>query len=110
MTLAEALRMTADESVALVGGGGKTTAMFRLAREVVARGGLAITTTTTRIFGAQIARPRPRPPPTPRGNGSAAAWPPVHVLVVCPTEAGSGKAAASPSSLPLSATVPGACL
>src|SRR5262249_10549683 len=54
MTLADALGMTSDDVVALVGGGGKTTAMFRLAREMVARGGRAITTTTTRIFAAQI--------------------------------------------------------
>ena len=54
MKLADALGMTRDEVVALVGGGGKSTAMFRLAREMVARGGRAITTTTTRIFGAQI--------------------------------------------------------
>jgi molybdenum cofactor cytidylyltransferase len=53
--LADALAMQRDEVVALVGGGGKTTAMFRLAREMVARGGRAITTTTTHIFGAQIA-------------------------------------------------------
>lgn len=55
MTLAEALGVTDREVVALVGGGGKTTAMFRLARELVARGGRAIATTTTRIFAAQIA-------------------------------------------------------
>jgi probable selenium-dependent hydroxylase accessory protein YqeC len=41
--------------VALVGGGGKTTAMFRLAREIAERGGQALTTTTTHIFGEQIA-------------------------------------------------------
>jgi len=39
----------------LVGGGGKTTAMFRLAREIVEKGEHALTTTTTRIFAAQIA-------------------------------------------------------
>jgi probable selenium-dependent hydroxylase accessory protein YqeC len=55
VSLAAALQMRDDEVVALVGGGGKTTAMFRLAREMVERGGTAITTTTTRIFGAQIA-------------------------------------------------------
>jgi probable selenium-dependent hydroxylase accessory protein YqeC len=55
VTLTEALGMRPDEVVALVGGGGKTSAMFRLAREAVERGGLAITTTTTRIFAAQIA-------------------------------------------------------
>src|SRR5262249_25524361 len=52
---ATALGVTGHEVVALVGGGGKTSAMFRLAREVVESGGTAITTTTTRIFGAQIA-------------------------------------------------------
>lgn len=55
MKLADALGMRGDEVVAIVGGGGKSTAMFRLAREMVERGGHAITTTTTRIFGAQIA-------------------------------------------------------
>jgi molybdenum cofactor cytidylyltransferase len=53
--LAEALGLRSDEVVALVGGGGKTTAMFRLAREIVEKGGRALTTTTTRIFAAQIA-------------------------------------------------------
>jgi molybdenum cofactor cytidylyltransferase len=47
--------MADDEVVALVGGGGKTTAMFRLAGEVVERGGRALTTTTTHIFATQIA-------------------------------------------------------
>ena len=55
MTLADALGVTGAEVVALVGGGGKSTAMFRLAREMVDKGGQAITTTTTKIFGAQIA-------------------------------------------------------
>jgi molybdenum cofactor cytidylyltransferase len=41
--------------VAFVGGGGKTTAMFRLATEIVAAGGRVVTSTTTRIFAAQIA-------------------------------------------------------
>ena len=55
MTLTEALGIDLDDVVALVGGGGKTTAMFRLAREIVEKGELALTTTTTRIFAAQIA-------------------------------------------------------
>ncbi len=55
MKLADALGLAADDIVALVGGGGKTSAMFRLAREMVQSGGRAITTTTTRIFAAQIA-------------------------------------------------------
>jgi molybdenum cofactor cytidylyltransferase len=37
-----------------VGGGGKTSAMFRLAEEFVAQGGRVVTTTTTRIFASQI--------------------------------------------------------
>lgn len=94
MTLAEALRMTADESVALVGGGGKTTAMFRLAREAVARGGRAISTTTTRIFGAQIALAPAHVLATDatRERIAAALAAHRHVLVIGPTEAGSGKA------------------
>src|SRR5712691_8606990 len=55
VTLADALNVAEHEVVALVGGGGKTSAMFRLAREVAENGGNAITTTTTRIFAAQIA-------------------------------------------------------
>jgi len=55
VTLADALGVTGAEVVALVGGGGKSTAMFRLARELVDKGGQVITTTTTKIFGAQIA-------------------------------------------------------
>jgi molybdenum cofactor cytidylyltransferase len=55
LTLRDALGMASDEIVALVGGGGKSTAMFRLAREIVERGGTAITTSTTHIFSSQIA-------------------------------------------------------
>src|SRR5262249_8174636 len=51
--LMAALQMGPGEAVALVGGGGKTTAMFPLASEVVAAGGRVVTTTTTRIFAAQ---------------------------------------------------------
>lgn len=53
--LAEGLGMARNDVVALVGGGGKSTAMFRVAREAVERGGTAITTTTTKIYAAQIA-------------------------------------------------------
>jgi molybdenum cofactor cytidylyltransferase len=52
--LADALAVSPGEVVAFVGGGGKTTAMFRLAREVVEQGGRALTTTTTHIFCEQI--------------------------------------------------------
>jgi probable selenium-dependent hydroxylase accessory protein YqeC len=52
--LTEALGIEVDDVVALVGGGGKTTTMFRLAREIVEKGEHALTTTTTRILAAQI--------------------------------------------------------
>jgi molybdenum cofactor cytidylyltransferase len=114
MTLADALRITADESVALVGGGGKTTAMFRLAREMVDRGGRAITTTTTRIFGAQIALAPAHVPAAEATRERVAAALAVHghVLVIGPTEAGSGKAEGVSLDLfrRLRAWFPDACL
>ncbi|MEX2224380.1 MAG: selenium cofactor biosynthesis protein YqeC [Candidatus Rokuibacteriota bacterium] len=114
MTLADALRMTADEVVALVGGGGKTTAMFRLAREVADRGGRAIATTTTRIFGAQIALAPVHVPAADatRERVAAALALHRHVLVIGPTEAGSGKAEGVSLDLfrRLRAWVPDACL
>jgi molybdenum cofactor cytidylyltransferase len=94
VNLTDALGMMADEVVALVGGGGKTTAMFRLARDVVDRGGRAITTTTTRIFGAQIALAPAHvltADATPE-RIAAALTAHGHVLVIGPTETGSGKA------------------
>ena len=54
MNLVEAFSIRDKEVVAFVGGGGKTTAMFRLAEELVAQGKRVVTTTTTRIFAAQI--------------------------------------------------------
>ena len=54
MRLAAALELRRDEMVALVGGGGKTSAMFRLARELTEADALALTTTTTHIFASQI--------------------------------------------------------
>jgi probable selenium-dependent hydroxylase accessory protein YqeC len=92
--LTEALGMAADEVVALVGGGGKTTAMFRLAREVADNGGRVITTTTTRIFGAQIQLAPAHVPAADltRERVSAALAVHRHVLVIGATDAGSGKA------------------
>ncbi len=59
MQLISSLRLTLDPThadiVALVGAGGKTTTLFRLAEEIVAGGHRAVTTTTTRIFAAQMA-------------------------------------------------------
>jgi len=53
MRLSRALRVGPGSVVAFVGGGGKTNSMFRLAAEL-AENGPVITTTTTRIFAAQI--------------------------------------------------------
>lgn len=47
------MSVSSNDVVAFVGGGGKTSAMFRLAAEIVESGGRVITTTTTRIFAAQ---------------------------------------------------------
>ncbi len=55
MLLSHALRWQRKEVVALVGGGGKTSVMFRLARELTAHGLRVVTTTTTRIFVTQMA-------------------------------------------------------
>lgn len=59
MNLLQSLRLApvpgAPEVVAFVGGGGKSSAMFTLAQELVAAGFRVVTTTTTRIAAAQIA-------------------------------------------------------
>lgn len=55
MNLRTALRLQPQAVVSFVGGGGKTSLMFRLAAEIVAGGGRVITTTTTRIFANQTA-------------------------------------------------------
>ncbi len=54
MQLARALQIQPKEVIAFTGGGGKTTAMFRLAAELAAEGKRVVTTTTTRIFAAQL--------------------------------------------------------
>ena len=55
MKLSRALRIRSGDVLALVGGGGKTTAMFQLANEL-APAMRVLTTTSTRIFAAQIKR------------------------------------------------------
>lgn len=55
LTLSQALRLRQGEMVALVGGGGKTSTMFRLAAELAATRRVLMTT-STRIFAAQIER------------------------------------------------------
>jgi len=48
--LTNALGIQAEEVISLVGAGGKTTLMFRLAKELVLSGKKVVTTTTTKIF------------------------------------------------------------
>jgi molybdenum cofactor cytidylyltransferase len=114
VTLADALGVRGDDVVALVGGGGKTTAMFRLAREIVEKGGCAITTTTTHIFAAQIALAPAHVSAagaTQKRIGAALATH-RHVLVVGETDAGSGRAGGVSGELfrRLRDWFPGACL
>jgi probable selenium-dependent hydroxylase accessory protein YqeC len=112
--LADALGLAADDIVALVGGGGKTTAMFRLAREVVERGGRAITTTTTRIFAAQIALSPAHVSAAAATYESVRAALAAHgqVLVIGETDASTGKAEGVSLELfrRLRGWCPGACV
>jgi molybdenum cofactor cytidylyltransferase len=55
MLISRGLRMQRHDVVSLVGGGGKTTLMFRLAVELAQSGGRVVTTMTTRIFAGQMA-------------------------------------------------------
>ena len=56
MQLTRALRIRPKDVIVLVGGGGKTTLMFRLADELAASGRRVVTTMTTRIFVGQMLR------------------------------------------------------
>jgi molybdenum cofactor cytidylyltransferase len=106
--------VTRDDVGALVGGGGKTTAMFRVAREVVEQGGRALTTTTTHIFAAQIALApaHVRASDATKERVSAALAAHRHVLVVGATDAGSGRAGGVSVGLfgRLRAWCPGVCI
>jgi molybdenum cofactor cytidylyltransferase len=55
MLISRALRVRRKDVVALAGGGGKTTLMFRLAEELTGAGSQVVTTMTTRIFAGQMA-------------------------------------------------------
>ncbi len=106
--------MAGGDVVAVVGGGGKTTAMFRLAREMVARGGTAITTTTTRIFGTQIALSPAHLPAADATRERLLAALAAHgqVLVIGATNPGTGKADGVSLDLfrRLRTWCPGACI
>lgn len=95
LTLAEALGITAGDVVALVGGGGKTTAMFRLAREIVERGEPVLTTSSTHIFAEQIklAPVSVRAADATRERVLAALDAHRHVLVIGDTDTITGRAA-----------------
>lgn len=54
LSLSRALRVARGDVVSFVGGGGKTTSMFRLARELRAEGWRVVTTTTTHISQEQV--------------------------------------------------------
>lgn len=92
--LVDSLGVKPGEVVALVGGGGKSTAMFHLAREVAEAGGCAITTTTTHIFGAQttLAPTRVLVAEVTRERLAAALATHRHALVVGPTDPATNRA------------------
>ena len=50
MTFAESLGVQPGEMVSLIGAGGKTTTLFRLAKELHQKGGKILVSTTTKIF------------------------------------------------------------
>jgi molybdenum cofactor cytidylyltransferase len=54
ISLAQALRVGRGDVVSFVGGGGKTTSMFRLAKELSGMGWRVVTTTTTHISLEQV--------------------------------------------------------
>ena len=55
MNLIRAFRVQSGDLVSFVGGGGKTTTMFRMASDLVAQGHRVVTTTTTQISAQQMA-------------------------------------------------------
>ncbi len=90
MKILDALHLAHGDVVAFVGGGGKTTAMFRLAAEIVERGGRVVTTTTTRIFAAQIRLAPVHVQSLPSLSAALSSAP--HVLITGEVDAVEGKA------------------
>jgi molybdenum cofactor cytidylyltransferase len=93
--LSKALQIVPGDVVAFVGGGGKTTAMFRLAAEIVSSRGRVLTTTTTRIFAAQIRLAPVHVQSVPALLEALDTSP--HVLLTGEVDADSGKAFGVPS-------------
>ncbi|RME09935.1 MAG: putative selenium-dependent hydroxylase accessory protein YqeC [Ardenticatenia bacterium] len=86
MNLSTALRIKHKSVVSIVGGGGKTSTMYRLANELAARGWRVVSTTTTRLFEAQ-AQEAPAIVPLPELETLSAALDRYgHVLVAAPRE------------------------
>jgi molybdenum cofactor cytidylyltransferase len=56
MHLSRGFRIRFHDTIALVGAGGKTTLMFRLATELALAGRRVVTTMTTKIFAGQMAQ------------------------------------------------------
>ncbi|MBN1963132.1 MAG: putative selenium-dependent hydroxylase accessory protein YqeC [Anaerolineae bacterium] len=54
MRLVQALRVNRGDVISFVGAGGKTSALFRLARELAAEGWRVVGTTTTRVAAAEV--------------------------------------------------------
>jgi molybdenum cofactor cytidylyltransferase len=59
--LYQSFQVRSKDIIAFVGGGGKTTALFRLADEIAAFGQRVVTTTTTRLAVAQLKARSPAP-------------------------------------------------
>lgn len=106
MKLAHALRVSPGEVIAITGGGGKSTLMFNLAAELAGPMHV-LTTTSTRIFAAQIKQspahvsfdPAHQQLDDIRPQLAAAIARHGQVLLVGPTEAASGKAFGVPPEI-----------
>ncbi len=100
MNLSTALQLKPGDVVALVGGGGKSSAMFRLGAELSQAGRRVLLATTTRIFATQISLA----PAFIRFNPEHQSLPDIlpklktlveqhgHALLIGPTEPAGGKA------------------